>query len=196
MDWDSIKAFAAWVFTESHMGRIGRLDYFKQRVMLVLAALVLTGVGYLLAVAGSTLVLGLFGLLVIPVWFMMFYRSVTLDIQRLHDHNLSGWWVLLIIGLSFIPVINIMVALTAFIVFFLVPGTQGPNRFDAEGSVRAEPRALPPVSKSFAAMVQDGPVGRVEKKVAIKTAKPVAKKVAKPVKAAKKPAPKKRGGRR
>ncbi len=50
--------------------------------------------------------------------------SVAVGFRRLHDTNRSAWWIL--IGL--IPVIGWITLL----VFYLLPGTTGPNRFGAD----------------------------------------------------------------
>jgi uncharacterized membrane protein YhaH (DUF805 family) len=44
-----------------------------------------------------------------------------IGVRRLHDANLSGWWVF--VGL--VPIVGQLIAL----VFFLTPGTDGPNRY-------------------------------------------------------------------
>jgi hypothetical protein len=43
--------------------------------------------------------------------------AIMLTIQRCHDFNASGWWALV----GILPVINL--------VFWFIPGTDGPNRF-------------------------------------------------------------------
>jgi len=43
--------------------------------------------------------------------------SIVFTIRRCHDFNASGWWALL----TLIPLANL--------VFYFIPGTQGPNRF-------------------------------------------------------------------
>jgi uncharacterized membrane protein YhaH (DUF805 family) len=48
--------------------------------------------------------------------------NVALSVRRLHDTDRSGWW--LLIGL--VPVLGGLVLL----VFYLLPGTPGSNRFD------------------------------------------------------------------
>jgi uncharacterized membrane protein YhaH (DUF805 family) len=48
--------------------------------------------------------------------------TLTLTIRRLHDSNRTGWWWLI----GWVPVIGWLVLL----VFALLPGTRGPNRFD------------------------------------------------------------------
>lgn len=47
--------------------------------------------------------------------------NLALAVRRLHDTDRSGWW--LLIGL--IPIVGSLVLL----VFYLLPGTQGQNRF-------------------------------------------------------------------
>lgn len=180
MDWQAAKDWVIWVFSESYLGRVQRWDYLKQRLMLLAAGLTL-GLGmFLLMVAGSTLVLAVYMVAAIPLWFVLFFRGMTLDIQRLHDMDLSGWWLLLVIGLSFIPAIGILAGFVALVVFFLVPGTPGANRFGMVAVDVAAPvvkREVPPVSKSFAQLVQAQPVAK--KKRVKAWAKPVKKSAAK-----------------
>lgn len=47
--------------------------------------------------------------------------SLAVSIRRFHDINLSGWWYLAVI----IPILGF----AAFLVFTLIPGTRGENRF-------------------------------------------------------------------
>lgn len=48
--------------------------------------------------------------------------TVALTVRRLHDSNRTGWWWLI----GWVPVIGWLVLL----IFVLLPGTRGPNRFD------------------------------------------------------------------
>lgn len=48
-------------------------------------------------------------------------QSLALSVRRLHDRNMSGWWILI----AFIPLIGGLVLL----VFYILPGTQGDNKF-------------------------------------------------------------------
>jgi uncharacterized membrane protein YhaH (DUF805 family) len=68
------------------------------------------------------LALGLFLLL-------MLLPSLAVTIRRLHDSNRSGWW--WFIGL--LPVVGGIVLL----IFYLMDGTEGPNRFGADPKGRA-----------------------------------------------------------
>ena len=47
--------------------------------------------------------------------------GIAVGIRRLHDTDRSGWWLLI----AFVPFIGALVLL----VFFLLDGTSGPNRF-------------------------------------------------------------------
>ncbi len=49
--------------------------------------------------------------------------SIAVGVRRLHDTDRSGWWLLI----AFVPFIGAIVLL----VFFLLDGTPGPNRFGA-----------------------------------------------------------------
>lgn len=62
---------------------------------------------------------------------IMFFPILGLDVRRLHDINLSGWWVLL----CFIPVLG----LVAIVVYGCIPGTEGENKY---GPVPADTAAI------------------------------------------------------
>jgi uncharacterized membrane protein YhaH (DUF805 family) len=66
-------------------------------------------------------ILGLGSILVILFVLAILLPSIAAGVRRLHDTDRSGWW--LLIGL--IPLIGIIVLL----VFFVMPGTTGDNRF-------------------------------------------------------------------
>jgi uncharacterized membrane protein YhaH (DUF805 family) len=48
--------------------------------------------------------------------------TLAVSVRRLHDGNHSGWWWLI----GFLPIVGWIVLL----VFYLQPGTRGPNRFE------------------------------------------------------------------
>jgi uncharacterized membrane protein YhaH (DUF805 family) len=58
----------------------------------------------------------------------MFIPNIAVTVRRLHDRDMSGWWYLGYIVASFIPFLNI-IALIAFLVVMVLPGTPGPNRY-------------------------------------------------------------------
>ena len=55
--------------------------------------------------------------------------GISLDVRRLHDMDLSGWWVLLLRVCSIIPYVGFAVWIGSVIWFGAVPGTKGQNRF-------------------------------------------------------------------
>ncbi|MDB5667676.1 MAG: hypothetical protein JWL74_626 [Alphaproteobacteria bacterium] len=57
-------------------------------------------------------------------WLAMLIPSIAVTIRRLHDQDKSGWMILL----AFIPLVGGIVLL----VFMLLDGTRGPNRFGAD----------------------------------------------------------------
>lgn len=88
-------------------GRIGRARYITYGVGMYLLFGALGGIlGVFIGPAGS--VIGIGAALVI---------GYTLTMQRCHDFNTTGWLALLI----FVPLANL--------VFWIIPGTDGPNRF-------------------------------------------------------------------
>jgi uncharacterized membrane protein YhaH (DUF805 family) len=65
----------------------------------------------------------LFGLFALGI----FIPNLALTFRRLHDINRSAWWI-------FISLIPLVGAITLF-VFYLLPGTPGPNRFGPDPKV-------------------------------------------------------------
>jgi uncharacterized membrane protein YhaH (DUF805 family) len=99
----------------SATGRLGRVRYIGYSIgMTLLMYLVIGAFGLAAgmmnagALAAIGIGLGVIGMVVI---------GIMLTIQRCHDFNMSGWLSLLVI----VPL--------APLVFWIVPGTQGPNRF-------------------------------------------------------------------
>ena len=104
----------------SATGRMGRLRYLAHSMWMtlvayliiggvggVLAALVNEGLGYTVAIAGAL------GILAI---------QFILTIKRCHDFNAAGWWSILVL----VPFVGL--------VYALIPGTKGANRFGARPS--------------------------------------------------------------
>lgn len=61
-----------------------------------------------------------------PLVLFMMYSCIPLlaaKARRLHDRDMSGWMILL----ALIPIIGAII----LIIFYLLPGTEGPNRFDS-----------------------------------------------------------------
>lgn len=60
------------------------------------------------------------GVLMLVVLILLFFPQLALTVRRLHDSDKSGWWYLL----SLVPFGGLVV-----LVFTLLPGTPGPNRY-------------------------------------------------------------------
>ena len=89
----------------------------------------LTIVAYIVAmtlesVGGAGDVFDSFGILTLVVTLALFIPSLAVGVRRLHDTDRSGWW--LLIGL--IPLVGAIVVL----VFLVMQGTTGDNRFGPE----------------------------------------------------------------
>lgn len=65
--------------------------------------------------------LGIIGILLMVVGLGLLVPTLAVMVRRLHDQDKSGWMILL----SLIPFIGGLILL----VFMLLPGTAGPNRF-------------------------------------------------------------------
>ena len=70
---------------------------------------------------------GLLGLYALAV----FIPNLAVNVRRLHDRNMSGWFLLLFIVLSAIPFIGILVSI-GWLVLMCLPGTPGPNKYGAD----------------------------------------------------------------
>ncbi len=51
----------------------------------------------------------------------LFLPSIMVGIRRLHDRDMSGWWMLLVL----VPLVGAL----ALLVLYVMKGTDGPNRF-------------------------------------------------------------------
>ena len=104
-----------------YRGRASRSAYWWFVLFEVLAAIVLELLFVIPAATHSSGIVVLFGIIVTIAWIYIALVGLALTIRRLHDIDRSGWWVL--IGL--VPFVGGIVLL----VFTLLEGTPGPNRF-------------------------------------------------------------------
>jgi uncharacterized membrane protein YhaH (DUF805 family) len=94
-------------------GRIGRARYVVYSVVVTILLM--------LAAGASMALLGAFGMAVgVAAYIAMIVISFMLTIQRSHDFNMSGWFSLV----TLVPL--------AALIFWFLPGTDGPNRFGAK----------------------------------------------------------------
>ena len=79
------------------------------------------GGGIILSIVDSVLGIQLLN----GLWTLaLLLPSICVGVRRLHDRDMSGWWLLL----GFIPVIGAII----LIVWFASRGTAGPNRFGSD----------------------------------------------------------------
>ncbi len=98
------------------------------------------GAGMMGAMLGG----GIIGIVILLTWLVLLIPSIAVGIRRLHDIDRTGWWLMLGYGpyvLSVIlamvqsvelaAILNIvsMIGFIVILVFAVMPGTRGPNRF-------------------------------------------------------------------
>ena len=102
-------------------GRAPRAEYWWFYLLSVVAYIVAM---ILDSVMGSGGALGSYGLLSIVVMLGLFIPSLAAGVRRLHDTDRSGWWLLIVL----VPLVGAIVLL----IFFVLEGTTGDNRFGAD----------------------------------------------------------------
>jgi uncharacterized membrane protein YhaH (DUF805 family) len=96
-------------------GRARRSEYWWYVLFVVIASLVLGLIDEM--VIGMGLLGGVFALAtLIP--------GIAVGVRRLHDRDMSGWWLLI----GFVPLVGWLI----LIYLFATPGTSGENRFGPE----------------------------------------------------------------
>lgn len=53
---------------------------------------------------------------------------IAVNVRRLHDRGMSGWWYLGFVLLGMVPIVGWLSSI-AYLVIMLLPGIEGPNRF-------------------------------------------------------------------
>lgn len=99
-------------------GRARRAEYWYFILFVYLAAIPLVLLDIVTGMFSPEVGIGpLGGLLILGTLI----PSLAVMIRRLHDIDRSGWWALI----SFIPIVGPIV----LIIFFVTPGTKGPNQY-------------------------------------------------------------------
>ena len=105
-------------------GRAARSEFWWWVVFVALvqftAAIVLTIFLIIFQNVGFLQWLSVLIFMVIVLAFIL--PSIAVSVRRLHDRDLSGWFYLL----SFVPFGGLVL-----FIFYVLPGTPGPNRYDA-----------------------------------------------------------------
>lgn len=135
----------AWYFL-SMKGRISRQEFWLGQAFLVVLVLLLEIklTAYFLAMrqpeSGAWNAGDLAFTLALPFYFInaaLFWPVTAIVVKRLHDLNLSGWWVLVSLALCYVSAVinNSSLAFlfaTTVMLAGLPPGTAGRNRFGAD----------------------------------------------------------------
>ena len=145
-------------FYFSAKGRICRKDFWLKYVLVMLGvyvvfALVIGGLGAVLAQSGSVEAVGLLGLVALPIYIAMIWVYVCVSAKRFHDRNMSGWWALWFILISLAPsaiqfgamaamgpeasapivilagLLALVIAIAQIVILGFLPGTKGPNQY-------------------------------------------------------------------
>ncbi len=120
-------------------GRAQRSEYWWFQLLNFIVALVLCGPAfffwyqtdpYISADGIPTISWVFFGLFAI-YFLAIFVPNVCVRVRRFHDVNLSGWWVLVLVLLSFVPIID-WIASIAELIITILPGTKGTNKFGTD----------------------------------------------------------------
>jgi uncharacterized membrane protein YhaH (DUF805 family) len=109
---DAVRGAVGNIFT--YWGRASRSAFWWFALLEVIVYLVVSWISDRSTIAGI--------IVDILVAFPMILAGIALAVRRLHDTNRRGWWWFI----GFIPVVGGIILL----VFYLLPGTRGPNRFN------------------------------------------------------------------
>ncbi|MES9028203.1 DUF805 domain-containing protein [Stenotrophomonas sp. BSUC-16] len=103
-------------------GRAGRSEFWWFQLFIMIISIPLYLLSFYAGYSGSQgLALVVTGLGVV-MWLAFVLPSIAATIRRLHDTDRLGWWLLL----GFVPFVSLVL-----LVFLLLPGTPGGNRFGA-----------------------------------------------------------------
>ena len=147
----------AWFFLSLH-GRVSRQEFWLGYIGIVVVALILaralphhSGAVYFIpgealrdeATRSALSWLGWLGLISLA----LSWPVIAIYAKRLHDLNLSAWWLLLLPAVTFVAGtsgldgVNVVAYCLLLVAFGFLPGSNGPNRFGEDP--RARPQAKP-----------------------------------------------------
>jgi len=156
----------------SYRGRARRQEYWK--IMLGLIFLVL-----IFAILCATMSKGDITSIGSPIVLIALLVGVLftlpVSVRRLHDRDMSGWWLLLFWLLGLIPFVGFFSGIVQFVIMGCLDGTPGPNRYgpDPKGRNFTQPgNASMPVGlvnatpeeriRKLKAMMDDGIISKTE----------------------------------
>lgn len=94
----------------SPKGRLGPLSYISYHIAVLFAFVLI-----------SLLFVKVLSFLIVPLIIVAIYTNYIIAIKRLHDLNLSGWYILF----GFVPLISLILA----IVLLFIPGNKKSNKY-------------------------------------------------------------------
>ncbi|GAA3113086.1 hypothetical protein GCM10010520_66570 [Rhizobium viscosum] len=120
-------------------GRASRSEYWWFQLFNWLVGVVFSVLGILTGGNGVPSLTNFFSIIGGLYALATILPMIALMVRRFHDRNISGWWILGLIVLCFVPLINI-IAIITMIVITVLRGTEGPNKF-GQDPLRPEVRA-------------------------------------------------------
>ena len=103
-------------------GRSRRKEYWFFVLGIFIVAIILSIIEHILGLSG--MVGGVYGPLTTLLLLALIIPSIAVQVRRFHDQDRSGWFVLL----NLIPFVGGLIVL----VFMVLEGTRGPNRFGSD----------------------------------------------------------------
>jgi uncharacterized membrane protein YhaH (DUF805 family) len=94
-------------------GRASRSEYWWFYLFTMIVGLVPYFLG---AIAGSSILIIIGGIIILGLML----PGICAGIRRLHDHDKSGWWMLI----ALVPIVSLVL-----LYWFVIRGTVGPNQF-------------------------------------------------------------------
>lgn len=107
-------------------GRSRRKEYWMFLLGVVIVSIVVGIIEGITGMAG--MIGGIYGPLTLLLLLAIIVPAIAVQVRRFHDQDKSGWFVLL----GLIPFLGGLIVL----VFMLLEGTQGPNRFGEDPKKR------------------------------------------------------------
>ena len=68
----------------------------------------------------------------IAIGIIALFLLLPVNVRRLHDRNMSGWWLLAFWIGGVIPVLGVLVGIAQFVIMCCLDCTPGPNRYGAD----------------------------------------------------------------
>ena len=104
-------------------GRAARAEYWWFVLAIIVCYVIINIIESLIGI--NRMVLGIYGPLMVLLWLATLVPQIAVSVRRLHDTNRTGWWW----WIGWVPFFGWIVLL----VFYLLRGTPGPNRYSVAG---------------------------------------------------------------